>query len=926
MRPDPWTERAESIFYRALEFPEAVRDRFVREECSGDTDLEDEVTSLLHSYDQANAPTVSEFKIRAPAPPDFDIGLGEDSGRFGAYRAVRELGRGGMATVYLGARSDGAFERTVALKVLHSSPNEALRNRFQTERQILARLEHPNIARLYESGETRRGELFLAMEYVDGIAINAYCSRERLSLQERLKLFMPICDAVAEAHRHLVIHRDIKPSNILVTAAGVPKLLDFGIAKLLEPDASAAPLTRAGANPMTVSFASPEQLRGRALTTATDVYSLGVLLYLLLTGTLPHTPTLAARLDGLEAGTEPLLPSLQVLSDDKGQAERLPPPADQHKISRFLRGDLDAIVSKALRMEPHERYPSVQAMAEDLQRFMGQEPVLARRGSLGYRISRFIRRHRLSALAAVAVLWLIGGWIWTLNIQKQRIAEEKERAQDVASFLVDMFEVTSPEAAQSQSIDARQLLDLGVQRLETEFGDEPELQATLLDTLGVLQYKLGRFGEASRLIEQGRQLRRNLLGTAHPDYADSLDHLAQVALDRSDWNTAEELAKQSLQIRQNHFDSGAPEVAQSYRLLAAVAGARADLELAEKLQRMVLEIRQEALGEEHREAAAAMGDLGRTLTLRGRLEEAKPLLQRAVDLERRILGDRHPDLADSLDRLAGWYLAASDPETAETLYRQALDIRQGFFPNLHPLNVESLNMIGRCLWARGLSQEAERYHRQAVRFGRELWSTDHLQLARVLNDLGRTLTSVKLDEAAAVLRESFEMSSRLLGPRHPEVLKARHYLATVYRQLGEHGAAETELRQLIEDVEALGDRPERAFPRLEYATLLLTENRPQEAELLVRDALETLHKFFDDQHNYVALAEGLLGRALNAQGAYPEAEVYLLRVFEAIEASPMEADTEFRETIRQTLVDLYTAWGKPEQAARFQPPESQNPQ
>ena len=444
--------------------------------------------------------------------------------RIGPYRVLRTLGVGGMGEVFLADRADAEFEQQVAIKVVFgSSLARGVQSRLKVERQILAQLDHPNIAHLLDGGSLADGTAYIVMEYVDGVPIDAYCDANHLDIPARLKLFQTICAAVHYAHQNLIVHRDLKPSNILVTEAGVPKLLDFGIAKLLDAGQAGRhtlAVTHADFRLMTPDHASPEQVRGQPITTSSDVYVLGVLLFRLLTGVGPYLiPSM--RLADIERAIcekEPPLPSHSVGADDSAEAHAIARArgTSTHRLRRILRGDLDNIVDMAMRKEPERRYASAQQMASDIQRYLEGKPVIARRDTLSYRSAKFVRRHWLPVTAGISASFLVLAFATTTYVQSLRVAAERDRAaqqreraereraraEEVSSFLVNLFKLSDPEENRGNQVTARELLDSGARRLRAGLTDQPETKAALLSTVGAVYDSLGQYQDALPLLDE----------------------------------------------------------------------------------------------------------------------------------------------------------------------------------------------------------------------------------------------------------------------------------------------------------------------------------------------------------------------------------------------------------------------------------------
>src|ERR1700722_13816674 len=505
--------------------------------------------------------------------------------RIGPYRILRTLGVGGMGEVYLAERADAEFEQLVAIKVVYGSLR-GIQSRLKFERQILAQLDHPNIAHLLDGGSLPDGTAYMVMEYVDGVPIDAYCDSNRLDIVARLKLFQTVCAAVHYAHQNLIVHRDLKPSNILVTAAGVPKLLDFGIAKLLDERQAGhhtLTVTHADIRIMTPDHASPEQVRGQAITTSSDVYVLGVLLYRLLTGTGPFfIPSM--RLTDIERAIcekDPLLPSQAVNVVDSPEACGIADArgAGAHRLRRILRGDLDTIVIMAMRKEPERRYASAQQMASDIQRYLEGKPVIARRDTMSYRTAKFVRRHWLPVTASVSVVFLIIAFAATTYEQSLRIAAERDRvteqramaerertrAEEVSSFLVNLFKLSDPQENRGNQVTARELLDSGAKRLQSELQDQPATKAALLSTVGAVYDSLGQYREALPILTESLTLQPQARDQTR---ITTLLELGFARWNAGDLNGAEAPLQEALHISQNNYGAVSQESGRSLWALA----------------------------------------------------------------------------------------------------------------------------------------------------------------------------------------------------------------------------------------------------------------------------------------------------------------------------------------------------------------------
>jgi serine/threonine-protein kinase len=700
--------------------------------------------------------------------------------RIGPYRILRELGHGGGGTVYLAARADEQFQKRVALKVMPAGADSIeLVRHFKRERQILASLSHPNIAQLLDGGTTDGGLPYFVMEHVDGEPLLGYCDSRRLSISGRLRLFLSICSAVQYAHRNLVVHRDIKPANILVAADGSPRLLDFGIAKLMNPELLGEAHT-ATAMVMTPEYASPEQARGQRITTATDVYSLGVVLYELLTGLRPYSFPSRNPLDVLRAVAEqePSNPStaverMRIRSAVSPEAEGALPPAAEvvsharettpGRLQRRLRGDLDNTVMMALRKEPQRRYPSVEALAEDIRRHLEGLPVAARKGTVAYRASKFAQRHRVAMAAAAAVAALLVGFPIAMAMQSARVARqrdlaqkerttaqrERETAQRVSTFLVNLFKVSNPSEARGNTVTAREVLDKGAEKIATELKEQPEVRATLMDTIGNVYRNLGLYDKAAPLLQEALEERRTALGNEHPDVATSLHNLATVRAQRGDYAAAEGLFREALAMRRK------------------------------------------LLGNEHADVAKTLNILANVLYSKGDYAAAETLYREGLALSRKLLGNEHPSVAMALNNLALVRKEKGDYAGAESLHRESLALWRKLLGNEHPYLPLSMNNLANLLAEKGEYGEAESLLREALAMGRKLLGKDHPEVAMYLSSLADTLCrDEKPQEAQPLAREALVIFSKALPGGHPYIAETESVLGGCLSLAQRYGEAE----------------------------------------------------------------------------------------------------------------------------------------
>ncbi|MEM9057100.1 MAG: serine/threonine-protein kinase, partial [Pseudomonadota bacterium] len=747
---------------------------------AGDAAAADELTSLLGAF-EASADFLRPIDIGRVAA---SLGIGthaDPTGRvIGAYRIERELGRGGMGIVFVASRADGQFDQRVALKLIkRGMDSDDVQRRFLTERQILAQLDHPNIARLLDGGITRDGQPWFAMEYVEGSGLIDYCNANALTVAQRLSLFLAICGAVQSAHNNLVVHRDLKPSNILVDPRGHPKLLDFGIAKLLDGDGAASETTCTAFRAHTPEFASPEQRRGGPITTASDVYQLGLLLYVLLTD---RSPLAAADSGGralTEPGTMPPRPSSVVVGSVKPSC-RLP----AKRLARRLAGDLDNIVLTALRQEPDRRYASAGQFAADIERHLDNLPVLARPDSLRYRVGKFLQRHTLGvAASALVVLALIAGMAGTAW-QARVAATEAQRAAQIKAFALDLLSLSDPDAARGHSLTVRDMLVSGAERVNHELAGQPELQAEMLTVLGQVHGKLGDFSRAVEVLERGLELRREHGTDNALAIAQSLGALGALRYEMHEFADAEWLLRESLALHRQHAGdpTGKADVLSS---LASVLRSEGQLEDAEAAIGESLRLREAHLGPSHPAVADALTELGVLARRREDVGAAMAFHKRALTLRRQAFGEQHYRVAESLKNLA---LVLHHDERfgeAERRYREALAIQESVLGESHPNVGVTLNSLASLLYAQQRLSEAKSLFERSLAINRSARGADDLGVARTLTNYGALLFDMGAPDASiAALHEALAIKKRTLAVDHPSTATTLNNLANILGDVG----------------------------------------------------------------------------------------------------------------------------------------------
>jgi serine/threonine protein kinase len=698
-----------------------------------------------------------------------------------SYTIQREIGHGGMSVVYLA--HDAKHDRSVALKLL-SQRSTHLAN---DEHRALARLSHPNIASLFDSGVTEGGLRYVVMELIDGLPITRYCAERRLTLRERLLLFTKVCAAVAYAHQNLVVHRDLKPSNILVTAEGEPKLLDFGIAKLLPLYGPAETLTRLDERPLTLAFASPEQIGGEYTATASDIYSLGVFLCVLLSGKLPYESGSAYDLAWNIRNREPLKASdLALDSTPCDRAVGTIPIEGPQKLRRLLQGDLDAIIARTLRKEPIRRYRTASELAEDIGRYLANQPVSARKGSRRYRAEKFVRRHTRSVLATTLASLVLVGFIFTLFRQHREVVHERDnaraealRAEAVEQFLVGMFKVSESAQKTGHTITAYELLDNALIKLDAIKPSSPAIRGTLRQTLGMLFFNLGLYTPARSLLTPALADLRVASGDQRK-VVETLIALSRLEYEHARYSEAEFYLSKSIALDKFHL------LPESERLLqrGEIAFARGDFLAAERLFRRAHDLIFLGHGDNKAAMAQADNDLACALHAENKLAAAKVLYEEALQLRREVYRPDHPAIVQSLHNLARLAEDEGDLAHAERLYRTTWDLRS--LPGVYdPIGALIMNSSGSLLATRGAYGDAGLKLSRAATIRRRLLPDRHPDIARTLAELARLAHNLgRSDEAEPYYRDALARLTLALGRNHPDSIVVTNNLAALLAETG----------------------------------------------------------------------------------------------------------------------------------------------
>lgn len=917
--PVVWRQ-LEMLFHSAAELPTDERSIYLEEACGGDAELRRRIEMLLAAADK----TFGFIEKPLQEAAQNVMASGDTAGRrIGEYVVIRELGSGGMGQVYLARRADGEFEHQVAIKLMRSafSPSQGMVSRFRAERQILANLEHPYIARLLGGGITADGLPYLVMEYVDGAPIIDYCKLRKLCIDEKLLLFRQVCEALEYAHRHLVVHRDIKPVNILVTQDGVPKLLDFGIAKLLGQEmADDGVRTVATERFLTPDYASPEQILGQQITTSTDVYALGALLYEMLCHVRPFG---GERKDVLETARlicskTPEPPSTVALHNAEipsGEARR-------------MRGDLDNFVLMAMRKEPVRRYASVAQLSADIDAYFKGRPLSAAPDSWRYQAGKFVRRHKTEVTLAALMVVALTGFSIGMGVLAQRAKREQLQSDQEAQFMSAMFQAATPEEAQGRTITARDLLDRGARRVDRDLASQPAVRAAMLDNIASAYRGLGIDDRAQLLMQRAYQINEQVLGANALPTIHSLDGVAELYRDQAKWSQAESSLQQVLTAREHALSPSNPVLVDTMGELGECLYWEGKNQQAEAILRKALLL-------DHRlgttEAGANVRNyLALVLTRRSSFGEAAALLREAVDLDRQMHGPESPGYARSLHNLCGTLIDAGDLPDAETKLRETVSLKRKILGNDHPELALTLNNLAFVLLQEGNFYAAEPVVRETLRIWMKNYGESQYRVGLAYGKMGDLLEEKgDYHSAETYYRRALDVLSKAGGPKwmpggileniarldldrrdyrdaetyaqqaldlrlrlnhdDPEIASSLTDIALAHEFLGDAKGAEAPLRQALALRQATlaVNHPLVMAAMIRLGEALTAESKLSEAEPLLREADGVAHhppvRLLAWQ---IAEADIALGQCLRALGESSEAATLLERNRLGIEAHP----------------------------------------
>jgi serine/threonine-protein kinase len=857
----------QELFHEAADLAPSERPEFLKSACGDDDDLARHVAALLEN--ESSGATVLDRNI-AQVANEVLAGVPFSEGqRFGHYRLMQWLGEGGMGVVCLAERED--LGSKVAIKILRDAGlSPARRSRFAAEQRLLASLNHPSIARLYDADMLADGTPWFAMEYVDGVSLTEFCRARNCSLRERLQLFRAACEAVQYAHGHAVIHRDLKPSNILVKPDGSVKLLDFGIAKQLDSGEVGPDYTRTAFRLMTPAYAAPEQIQGATVAVHTDVYSLGVILFELLTGRLPFE---LAGLSPAEAERaiveqEPEKPSVV--------ARRNTGPISARDGSW---PDLDVLCLTAMHKDPQRRYRSAEALIRDIDHFLNGEPLDARPDTWSYRATKFLRRNRrpvaIAAVTALAVSGVVAYFAVRLAIARSEALNEAARTERIQRFMMNLFEGGDAAAGPADSLRVETLLDRGVEQARA-LDSDPEVQAELDQTLGNIYQKLGKFERAGSLLTAALDLRRKRFGDEHAAVADAMISLGLLRAREARLDEAERLARDGLAISRRRLPPDHPQVAK---------------------------------------ATAAVGTV---LEDRGHYQEAAPVLEQAVMMQSKP-GVPEADLAASLTELANTRFYLGDYAESERLNRRALEIDERFYGARHPLVADVLINLGAIEFNLGRFADAERFNRRALEINRGWYGPNHPETASSLTVVAQSIIRQnRLTEAKPLLDEALAIQEHVYGKVHPRVATALNEVGTLALLQKNLALAEASFSRMAEIYRAVyGERHYLLATALaNRASVYLEQKRYAEAEASYRDVIQRYTAALSADHVNTGIARLKLGRTFARERRYPEAEREYLTAYD-IFRKQAKPPASWMQTARKELRALYQAMNEPEKARGF---------
>ncbi len=842
-------DNIKTIFREVIELSPDERKAFLDEKCKDDPELRKEIESLIESdlkgEDFLETPPIKSIELmKDDNSPETFIGM-----EIGKYRVEEKIGDGGMAVVYSATRIDNQFEQHVAIKFIkRGMDTDEIIKRFKIEQQALAGLDHPYIAKIIDGGTTDNGLPYFIMELIEGEPIDKYCTTKNLSITEKLELFQKVCSAVQYAHKNLIVHRDIKPGNIFITQDGTPKLLDFGISKLLGSSNDQTSLTRTGFRLMTLEYASPEQFKGQQITIATDIYSLGVVMYELLTGSFPYKfrSPLPHEIEKVICTTEPVKPSTAItrftdnkmfeIKDVNINDQQIVKSNDKkrRKLKRSLTGDIDNIILKAMNKEPERRYTTVEQFAEDIKRHLTGLPVLARKNSVGYRSKKFFERHKAGVISAFLFFILIIAGAIAIIIQSNVAAKQRDRAQieaikvkKINSFLQDMLSSADPTEV-GKDVKVIDILDRAIKKIDTELKEQPEVKAELKTTIGITYESLGIYDKAEAQLRQALKIRQSFFGENNDETANSINNVAGILYSEGKLDSAKILYEKSIEIHKRfpmpkhaeladalnnlgilnldlgNYDAAIKNFNEAYSIYLELYGKqnsntaalitnlalsyhyKGDLNSAEKLYRKALDISYKLPGNAELQIAHETNDLASLLRDKNDHAGALELFRKSLKIREKILGNNHPGLALAIYNLGVELYYTRNYEEANSKINEAYKIWQKSLPPDHPYFSKIYYWFGKLYNEKGMTEKAKSYLLKSLALRLKKQPDNKLIIAETRFELGRTyMLQKKYDKAEPLLSTNFDILKNELGDKSFETVEAAKVVSEFYLKLKE---------------------------------------------------------------------------------------------------------------------------------------------
>ncbi len=808
MNPDRW-QKIGIIFEEALKLDEPERTEFLKSACDNDQEMIEEIITLIEA--DSNVPRL--LKSKAADSINLLLHKNYEGKIIGKYRIIKQIAEGGMGAVFLAERADGQFNQKVALKIIKPGMNSAeIIKRFGIERQILASLQHPNIARLLDGGLTEENLPYFTMEYVEGKPIDEYCNGNGLSINERLKLFSKVCAAVQYAHQNLVIHRDLKPSNIMITKDGIVKLLDFGIAKVFTENdplqQTAYPGTKF--NVMTPEYASPEQVKGEHVTTSTDIYSLGLVLYLLLTGekAFKLNSRSPVELEKIICLTEPSKPSSLISTKKKNSIPQTEGKdnignVQPDKLKKILSGDIDNICLTALRKEPGRRYASAEQFQQDIENFLKGMPVSARQSTPAYRAGKFIKRHKIAVISSFIIFTAVTviTTYYTIQLKRERDKArlEAQKAQQVAGFLKNIFKVSDPYQARGETITARELLDKGAQKINNDLSDQPDVKETMLNLIGEVYINLGLYEKAEKLFNEALRINEKD-NKINADLAESLKDLGEIHLFKGEFKPAEPLLKKSMSIYSSLSQKNNIDYMNCLSDLAWYYYLSGNYDKADSLYINIIASLRSGFPDNNELRYTMMNDLALDYHEEGKYEKADSLFNMTLSEQKKIYGSKpHPELSTTTYNYAELLRDKGDYKRAEKMFRTSLDMDIKLHGPEHPDVAYSMQGLASIYRLQGKYGYAKDLYLKVLAMREKFLGKEHPDVAFAIYNIGLVyFNEQKYDSAKIYFTRSMTMHAKLNGPEHKSVGICLKELSDINCMEGNFNLAEQQVRHSME--------------------------------------------------------------------------------------------------------------------------------